>query len=264
MLDTIYTLNDCAKRGLLHRQKASALWCNDELYAHCVAPFDSDCRFEVRGCDGEHSFATSNRRVLLKKYPEFVSEFQGDLLIEEPAALRWAYRRKSHPLHAKAVALCEAINALSDYPLVDEMDHGELEYEWASEAVEQAWEDACEEAVDQETGSFKSQWTKEDFNLIQFKEEWIKDAMSSEWHVRSKEDVQFQGDPKARLRHYIARHIENWKDELTPDTNPCPLDAAAALARISELSSQTWASPRHTIEAWEAIVAIVMDIKVAL
>ena len=263
--DTICTLNDCAKRNLRHRHKASALWVNDCLHVQSVQPYLMEAWLEVKGCSGEGSVATSNRRVLTKHYDEFLEECSDDLRISQPALLRWAYRREGHPLHEAAVGLVEAVNALSDYPLVDEMDLSDLEYEWAEEAVSEAFDEAVKEAIEDATREFSGIYDDTDFNLEHFREGWIRDAMSSEWWAHEKDNVRFtQMEGDTRLGDAIKRVINQWRDEFRPDEDLDPLDAEVALARIAELSGQKWSSPAHTLEAWRAVVAIITNPRSAL
>lgn len=255
--DTIYTIKDCFKRNLKHRQKASALWVLDMLHVSSVQPYGGDAWFEVKDCSGDGSMAASNRRSLVKRYPGFFEDFQEDLRIEEPAALRWAFRRESHPLHALAVACVESINALSDYPLVDEMDHSDLEYTWASEAAEKAWEEAVESAICDETRELKQCYDSDDFNVSRLKDRWIEQAMKTEWHVASKDDVRFGAvQCDVELRHCIAKAVNNWRDEFAlEEQEPDPVAATLAFERILEILDRKPASPAEAVEMWHRVAS---------
>lgn len=263
--DTIYTLNDCAKRSLQHRHKASALWVLDNLWVSSVQPVWDDAWFEVKGCDGEDSVATSNRRVLAGHHDTFLAEFNADLRIAEPTALRWAFRRESHPLHENAVELVEAVNALADYPIVDEMDLSELEYEWAEEAVEPAWEEAKEDVVREATKDLSGVYDDTDFHLEHLHEGWVRDAMSSEWWAQTKDGVRFpQMDGDTRIKDAVEKVIEMWREEFKPDLDICPMDAERLLQRIFEIAKPRVESPAHALEMWRGVAAIILDPQAAL
>lgn len=260
--DTIYTLGDCAKRKLTHRHKASALWVKDCLHVDSVEPF---CRtenafFEIKGCDGKGSVATSNRRVLAKMDGEFLDEGSEEMMVSRPAALRWAFRRDSHPLHSAAVDLVKAINSLSDYPVLDERDLSELEYQWAEEDVSGAWDEAVDAAIRECTRDLTQVYDETDFKLDDLKDGWIRDAMSSEWWAQEKDNVRFpQMEGDTRLETRIKDTIQRWQEEFEAKTDIDSLDAETCLARIAELAAQKWASPAHIKEAWGQVVEIVLN-----
>lgn len=117
---------------------------------------DGDIIAEIPNtCHGDYIGATVERSnyeamdeaygsLVVDVHPHFNAKTLG---LSDPMELKSAFHWERHPLHDKAVSLCEAVGALHNYPLFDDEHHSKLEMELVNEGIDSEALDAWNAAA---------------------------------------------------------------------------------------------------------------------